>query len=104
MIWLPLFFLFFWLYNYYNIQKLWDYMYKDTELGSNFKNLTPDFETGKNLLAFSFFYTAVIYFGFKLRHDSVNYDYTRGLLYLYFMYAVGTVHMAFAFSYILSAY
>lgn len=108
-IWLPLFFLCFLMYNYWQIERLWSKMYRDSELGSNFKDQAssspkPIFKNWRKRFSFSFFYTAVIYFGFKIRHDSVNYNYTRGLLYLYLMYAVGTIHMAFAFSYILSAY
>lgn len=108
-IWLPLFFLCFLAYNYVAIERLWSRMYQDTELGSNFRNKAgngpkPIFRNRWKRFSFVFFYTAVIYFGFKIRHDSVNYNYTRGLLYLYLMYAVGTVHMAFALSYILSAY
>lgn len=107
-IWLPFFFLCFLTYNYFRLPQLWNRMYKDPELGKVFRKARASIqvpeEHGSKRFAFAFFYTAVIYFGFKIRHEGVNYDYTRGLLYLYFMYAVGTLHMAFALSYILSAY
>jgi hypothetical protein len=108
-IWLPLLFLCFLTYNYWQIERLWSKMYQDVELGGNYRGKagnspTPIFKNWQKRFSFTFFYTAVIYFGFKIRHEAVNYNYTRGLLYLYFMYAIGTIHMAFAFSYILSAY
>lgn len=83
--WLPGFFGCFLLYNYIRIKTLWTKMYKDPELGSNFREEWEDvnlnFKNRWQRFSFTFFYTAVIYFGFKLRHDSVNYNYTRGLLY-----------------------
>ncbi|WP_373331578.1 hypothetical protein [Salmonirosea aquatica] len=85
-------------------------MYQDPELGIVFrKNKTkepirPPVKHGLQRFLFTVFYTAVIYFGFKLRHESVNYKHGILMAYLYFMYGVGTIHMAFAFSYILSAY
>ncbi|RYC70019.1 pentapeptide repeat-containing protein [Spirosoma sordidisoli] len=107
-IWLPFFFLFFLAYNYIALNRLWGTMYKDNELGKAFlkrhAHTAPPVQYGWERFAFAFFYTAVIYFGFKIRHEAVNYKNTRGLLYLYTMYAVGTLHMAFAFSYIISAY
>ncbi|RYC70020.1 pentapeptide repeat-containing protein [Spirosoma sordidisoli] len=108
-IWLPFFFLSFLTYNYWHIERLRSKMYQDSELGIHFKDQAgnsprPVFKNWRKRFSFVFFYTAVIYFGFKIRHESVNYNYTRGLLYLYLMYAIGTIHMAFAFSYILSAY
>ena len=106
--WLPFFFICFLTWNYFRLLTLWTYMYKDHELGKVFRkprtHIEPPKVHGWKRFSFAFFYTAVIYFGFKIRHEAVNYEYTRGLLYLYLMYAVGTIHMAFAFSYIISAY
>ena len=107
-LWLPFFFLCFLTWNFFHINSLWETMYKDKELGEVFRKrgipAGPTKEFSWQRFSFSFFYTAVIYFGFKIRHEAVNYNNTLGLLYLYLMYAVGTIHMAFAFSYILSAY
>jgi hypothetical protein len=111
--WLPLFFVIFFGWNLLRIEVLTKKMYYDSDLGSSFydsisekyfKDGKADFSNWNYRLTYTFFYTATIYFGFKLKHDAVNYTYMRGLLYLYLMYGVGALHVAFALSYILGIY
>ncbi len=114
-IWLPLFFFIFVLYNSFRIEILYNKMYCDEELGSTFlRNIgrrknhhnvyEPDFSKRKYRILYAIFYTAAIYFGFKLKHEAVNYMYTRGFLYLYLIYLFGAIHVAFGLSYILNIY
>ena len=78
--------------------------YHDEELGKNF-NLTYDaLTTFWQRVSYALFYTAAIYFNFKLRHEAVNYKNLGGLLYLYLIYCVGILHVAFGvLGYILNA-
>jgi hypothetical protein len=111
--WLPLFFGGFLLINIKNISKLYKSVYRDSELGEVFfkENLNkyfasdkPNFNNWKFRITYSIFYTASIYFGFKLKHNAINYRNFRGMMYIFLMYAVGSIHMAFALSYVLGIY
>lgn len=90
-------------------------MYCDEELGStslrnigrrkkHFGVYEPDFSKRRYRILYAIFYTAAIYFGFKLKHEAVNYMYTRGFLYLYLIYLFGAIYVAFGLSYILNIY
>lgn len=105
--WLPILFTFFFLINTLCIKWLYNKVYQDNEIGKVFsekQNVKPMLNKLSYRISYTLFYTAVIYFGLKLRHESVNYKNIWGLLYLYLMYIVGAIHVAFALSYILSAY
>ncbi|MFD2937078.1 hypothetical protein [Spirosoma flavum] len=105
--WLPLFFLFFFFINMLVIDKLYSSVYKDEDIGKAFAKWSgrvPILNVLKYRISYTFFFTAMIYFGLKLNHEAINYKNLWGLFYLYFMYLVGSIHIAFALSYILSAY
>lgn len=110
--WLPLLFIIFFVLNIVFIEYLYKNVYRDNELGAIFKNEnlrkyfikeTPNFKKIFFRISYSFFYTATIYFGFKLKHDSLNYN-NLGMLYIYLVYGIGAIHIAFGLSYILGVY
>lgn len=112
-IWLPTLFLFFLLCNWFFIDLLYKYVYKDDELAKSnfhhiiqkfFKNGDPDFSKNKFTFAYTFFYTANVYFGMKLKLNAINYSNFWGMVYIFLMYIGGSIHLAFSLSYILSVY
>jgi hypothetical protein len=105
--WLLLIFLTFWILNYIFIEHLIKHAYFDESLGQNFPNRmvpnsSPDssqpFDNRSERAAYSFLYTAVIYFGVKINHEAVNYRNAWGMAYVYLMYVSGTAHLALAFA------
>ncbi len=112
-IWLPLFFLFFLVLNLLLVQGLFLFVYRDEELEKStfhtqlrkfFKNDMPDFSQPRFRFAYTLFYTSSIYFGLKLKLNALNYSNLWGTFYILLMYGVGSVHLAFALSYILDVY
>lgn len=67
-------------------------VYRDEELGKNFNLRYDALITTRQRVSYALFYTAALYFNFKLRHEAVNYKNLGGLLYLYLIYCVGTLH------------
>lgn len=111
--WLPALFMGFWLINIFRIKYLYNEVYRDEEIGATFLEKHKEkyglsdeleFKDRKYKASYAFFYTATIYFGFKLKHEAVNFANPRGMAYLYLMYALGAIHVAFALSYILNVY
>ena len=105
--WLVLIFVSFWVVNYLHMERLFLTTYQDENLGRNFPkkifvSSTPKpglpFDTRAEKIAYSFLFTAVIYFGFKINHEAINYRNARGMAYVYFMYVAGTAHLALAFA------
>jgi hypothetical protein len=97
----------FWCLNFINIERLIKTTYYDENLGRNFpkkiflsSTLKPNlpFDTRTEKIAYSFLFTVVIYFGFKINHEAINYRNPRGMAYVYFMYVAGTAHLALAFA------
>ena len=102
--WLPGLFTIFCLINFFR-RKSFVHFYKDDELGENHgPHLSYDLQKSKPSFTYIFFLTAILYFGLKIRHSAVDYSKTGWVFYLYFMYLVGSIHLAFAFSYILNVY
>lgn len=111
--WLPGLFIFFVFVNMCIICQLNEKVYSDTDFKyTKFKNKLSSNKIRKinfwSRLAFrfkfTFFYTASIYFGFKIKHSVLNYNNFIGMVYIYSIYIVGTIHLAFSLSYILSVY
>lgn len=117
-VWMGGFFCTFWLVTAINLGKIIETVYFDAELGKNFLKLDPDSENITNAkkaqiqndmlkqimdyrIAYSFFMTAVIFFGFKIRHEAVNYKNGGGMAYIYAIYLVGTFHVAYTIGYLL---
>jgi uncharacterized protein YjbI with pentapeptide repeats len=109
-IWLPAAFLMFLLYNLIMIKRLIFRMYFDEDLGSTFlrkrdkSNILSHLNKFTFRLSYTIFYTATIYFGLRLKHEAVNFQNFWYLVYLYLIFCVGALHMAFALSYILDVY
>ncbi len=115
-LWMPFSFTIFWLASFYNLQYIIDNVYYDPELGRNYIiDIKYDGKLSKreiqrrnidiilnNKLAYTFFFTAVIYFGFKIRHDAVNYQNFKGMIFIYALYLTGTFHVAYAIGYLLN--
>lgn len=111
--WLPLFFGVFLSINIKYIPNLYKNVYRDSELGEvffkdklnkYFVKDKPNFTNWKFRVTYAIFYTASIYFGFKLKHSAINYRNFGGMMYIFIMYAFGSIHIAFALSYILGVY
>lgn len=109
--WMPLFFLFFWLINFIKIIEIVRHFYFDGDLGGNFvksynsgEELASDLKSGNrsNRLYYSFFLTAVLFFGFKIEHKAVNYQNGLGMAYIYLVYLVGLFHVAYAVGFLLN--
>jgi hypothetical protein len=94
-IWLPSMYLLFCFINFFLINWIVSDVYRDEELGKSFGLQYK--KTGKffERLSYTLFLTAVIYFNFKLKFDSVNYKNIVGLLFVYTIYSIGTIHVAF---------
>lgn len=101
-IWLPLLFFIFLLVNISYPRWVLTF-YRDDELGKNFGRSFKDSDTHRSKIYFLFL-TAIIYFGLKIKHSAVDYKNKKGVAYVYFMYLMGSIHLAFALSYILNIY
>lgn len=111
--WLPIFFLVFLSINIIFIKTLYENVYRDNELGEAFfdkklkkyfKAEIPSFSDWRFRITYCIFYTSSIYFGFKLKHSSINYRNFGGMMYVFLMYSFGSIQIAFALSYILGIY
>ncbi|WP_149241508.1 hypothetical protein [Dyadobacter sp. 32] len=106
--WMPFFFLLFWCINFLKIRHIVTHIYFDGDLGGNFVNVPQlkndtlfevRLDKASDRWSYSFFLTAVLYFGLKLKHEAVNYRNGGGMAYIYFMYFVGLFHVAYAFAF-----
>ncbi len=99
--WLPGLFVGFFLLNLLLIRWLVKSVYFDPELGRQFSEDTSrpvilrQLHRWRFRAAYTLFYTAVIYFNIRLSHEATNYKNFGGLVYLYTLYAVGTLHVVF---------
>ncbi len=56
-----------------------------------------------NILPYSFYYTSLIFFGFKMNTDNINYRNHIGLFYLVFLYVVGIVDLLFIVNFVITS-
>lgn len=112
-IWLPLMFLVFFVINTFIALSLNNSVYKDKDLKfDEFRVKLSALKERKSpwymwvwfKMKYSFFYTASIYFGLRIKHGDLNYNHFGGLIYIYLIYLSGTLHLAFSLSYILAIY
>lgn len=94
-LWLPLLYIIFSTINYFNLDWMVNKVYFDDGFGKNYKLNYKRITTVYERIAYSLFYTAAIYFNFRLRHEAVNYMNLGGLLYLYVIYLTGILNVAF---------
>ena len=94
-LWLPLLYVIFSTINYFVLDWMVKRVYYDDEFGKNYKLTYAKVNTVYERIAYSLFYTAAIYFNFRLRHEAVNYKNLGGLIYLYLIYVTGTINVAF---------
>lgn len=107
-IWMPFFFVLFWIINSFRINRLVSNTYYDCDLGGNFIDLPKSKESlneylrkGSNRVRYSFFLTIVIYFGLKIKHEAINYGNGPGMAYIYLVYLLGVFHVAYAVGFLL---
>jgi hypothetical protein len=71
--------------------------YYDADLGKSF--LGDNHEVGplvdKHRASYAFFYTAAIYFNFRLAIEGMNFKKPYVLMYIFLVYGVGTLHVVF---------
>jgi hypothetical protein len=95
-IWLPFFYILFTILNFLFIDRLMSNTYKEDSVGENFKLLYSRQITTREKFLYSIFYTAKIYFGFKLDFGAINYKNAAGFTYIFLIYIVGLIHVTFA--------
>jgi len=80
--------------NVYKIEKVWN-NYLESKEGLKKNGITSGIRKMINILPYSFYYTSLIFFGFKMNTDNINYRNHKGLFYLVFLYVVGIVDLLF---------
>lgn len=93
--WLPFFFILFVFINYLKLDWMVKHVYNEGSYGKNFRLKYENNESRYDRFSYSLFYTAMIFFNFRLDSKAVNYKNLKGLLYLYLIYVIGTIHVAF---------
>jgi len=80
--------------NVYKIEKVWN-NYLESKEGLKKNGISSRTRKMINILPYSFYYTSLIFFGFKMNTDNINYRNHIGLFYLVFLYLVGIVDLLF---------
>lgn len=110
-VWMPVFFFIFTLINYLTIERQLRKLYFDPEIGRNYRDANVNTATKmissfsrdwRKKLAYTLHYTGVVFFGFKVKHEALNFRSFGWIAYFYFMYIVGLLHLAFSLNFILS--
>ena len=108
-IFLPLFYIFFCVINFLNLDSLIKKVYFNADLGKNLHNaqtveeLITTFKSNKwAKFKYILQYTGTIYFGLKVNHEALNFDKLGWIFYYYLVYLIGIFHVAFSLNYVLS--
>jgi len=108
--WMLILFVLFWFVNFRYLEWIINSVYYDSDLSKNFSkknggdpNATVEFKLNsiREKFSYSFFLTTNLFFGLKVKHEALNYKNFPGMLYIYFMYLLGTFHVAYTLAIIL---
>ncbi len=69
--------------------------YFEKKIDLNSKGIKSGIKQKMITVPYSFYYTSLIFFGFKMNADKINYNNHIGLFYLVLLYVIGIVDMLF---------
>lgn len=78
----------------YKIEKVWN-NYLERRLDLKRRGIKSRAIRMINILPYSFYYTSLIFFGFKMNTDKINYKNHIGLFYLVLLYVIGIIDLLF---------